>query len=255
MSILVADIDTSKGPAIGTRRRRSICFYLSLVMAAVMGAVSLLVLPSAYASGQSVAAAKKNVVTFGTQTATATKPDGRGVYQFAATPGGRIEDHVAVINYSDQTISVFLRGDDAVNTPQGGFAALPINERSTALGTWIALPASDLTVTLPARTDVIVPFLVEVPKNATPGDHVGVDHSHPRVVDHLQERAAGAPPADTGTRIFLRVSGPLHPGFTVEDLHVSYRGTLDPIGTGRAVLTYTIRNTATSPSVAAKRFT
>ncbi len=189
------------------------------------------------------ASAKKNVVTFGTQTASATKTDARGIFAFASTPGGRVEDHVAVLNYSNQTITLLLRGTDAVNTPQGGFAAVPINERSTGVGSWIALPSSDLSVTLPPRTDLIVPFLVVVPKNATPGDHFGVVTAtlESQIVsksgqkEHLLQTI--------GTRIFLRVSGPLHPAYTIEDLHVDYQGTPNPIGTGRVEVSYNVKNT------------
>ncbi len=188
----------------------------------VSAAVSLLTPPAAYASNPSPPGSGKNVVTFGTQTASATKPDGRGIYSFGATPGGRIEDHVAVINYSNQTATFLLRGTDAVNTPQGGFAALPVNERSTGLGTWIALPSSDLSVKLPPRSDIIVPFLVEVPKTATPGDHVGVITAtlESLIVSKSGQRVQLL--QTIGTRIFLRVSGPLHPAFTVENLRVNY---------------------------------
>lgn len=192
---------------------------------------------------QATPPAKKNVITFGTQTATATKPDSRGIYRFGATSGGRIEDHVAVLNFSDQRATFLLRGTDAVNTPQGGFAAIPINQRSRDLGTWIALPSSDLTVTLPPRSDLIVPFLVEVPANATPGDHVAVITAtlESSVISKSGQKLHLL--QTVGTRIFLRVSGPLHPMLTVTGLDVHYRGTLDPIGTGKAEVTYTIRNT------------
>ena len=128
-----------------TTIRRSTRLYLTV--AAVVSCAMALLLSLAPAFGQrecrrgtrlaKPVPAKKNVVTFGTQTSSATKPDGRGIYLFGATPGARIEDHVAVINYSDQTATFLIRGDDAVNTPQGGFAALPIYERSHDLGTWI----------------------------------------------------------------------------------------------------------------------
>jgi hypothetical protein len=187
--------------------------------------------------------AKRNVATFGTQTSSATKPDSRGIYSFASTPGGRVEDHVALQNYSTQPISLIVRGTDAVNTPQGGFAAKPVNERSTEVGTWVALPTSDLTVTVPARSYRIIPFEIVVPQNATPGDHIGV-------ITATLESAIISPSGQrehllqtVGSRIFIRVSGPLHPGFTVSGLTVSYQGTADPIGTGLAKLTYEVKNT------------
>lgn len=183
------------------------------------------------------------MVTFGTQTASSTKPDSRGIYDFGSNPGGIVDDHIAVINYSEQTIVLLLRGTDAVNTPQGGFSALPINDRSTGVGTWIELPSNELSVTLPPRTDFIVPFRVTIPKNAIPGDHVGVitatlvssvvSKSGQRV--HLLQTV--------GTRVFIRVTGPIYPRLAVKGLKVHYHGTANPIGTGRAVFTYTVENT------------
>lgn len=198
--------------------------------------------PSGNPSGKTPSA-RKNVVTFGTQTSSATKPDGRGIYLFGATPGGRIEDHVAILNYSDQTATFLIRGTDAVNTPQGGFAALPINEPSHDLGAWVYLPRSDLQVTLRPRSDLIIPFLIEVPKNATPGDHIGVitatlvssviskSGQHLRLLQTV------------GTRVFLRVSGQLRPSLAITGLVVQNHGTLDPIGTDKARVTYTVANT------------
>jgi hypothetical protein len=186
----------------------------------------------------------KNIVTFGTQTSSATKPDGRGIYLFGATPGSRIEDHVAVLNYSDVPATFLIRGDDAVNTPQGGFAALPIDEPSHDIGTWIYLPKSDLTVTLRPRSDIIIPFLVAIPANATPGDHIGV------ITATLESSVISKKGAKlhllqtTGSRIFLRVSGPLHPSLTVTGMSVDYQGSLlDPIRAGKATVSYTVSNT------------
>jgi Bacterial protein of unknown function (DUF916) len=215
---------------------------ISLVLPGIIGSIFLPSIPPAFAASSAAPGANKNVVTFGTQTASATKPDGRGYYSFGATPGGQVLDHVAVINYSNQTITVSLRPADAVNTPQGGFAALPVNVPSKDIGTWIALPASDLTVTLPARSDEIVPFLIEVPKNASPGDHVGAVTATLQsfIVSKTGQRVRLL--QTTGTRIFLRVSGPLHPGLAVENLKVRYTGTADPFGTGQAEVTYTVRN-------------
>jgi len=234
-----------------TTTRRSTRSYL--IVAAVVSCATAFLLSLAPAYGQTTAPSHhptgkgapvdKNVVTFGTQTASATKPDGRGIYLFGATPGGRIEDHVAILNYSDQTATFLIRGTDAVNTPQGGFAALPIYERSHDLGAWIAVPRSDLSVTLRPRSDLIIPFLVEVPADATRGDHIGVITAtlESSVISKSGQRLHLL--QTVGTRIFLRVSGPLHPSLTITGLAVHDQGTLDPIGSGKAQVTYTVSNT------------
>ncbi|MDE3205582.1 MAG: DUF916 domain-containing protein [Acidobacteriota bacterium] len=200
--------------------------------------------PGANAAAPPTTAAKApaNVVTFGTQTASATQPDGRGYFDFGSGAGGQIADHVAVRNYSNQTITVTLKGTDAVNTPQGGLAALPVNETSKDVGAWIQLPASDLTLTIAPRHDVIVPFRVVVPKDALPGDHVGAITAtlQSSVISKSGQRVKLLQTA--GTRMFLRVSGPLHPNLSVEGIAVRYEGTWNPAGKGRAVITWSVRN-------------
>jgi Bacterial protein of unknown function (DUF916) len=240
---LMADIDRPDLAVRQRPRQRRLQLHIPILSALLVVLTLTLWAPGAYAASSTTpSAANKAVVTFGTQTATATKPDGRGYYSFAATPGAQVLDHVAVINYSNKTVTLTLRAADAINTPQGGFAVIPINERSKDIGTWIALPASDLSVTIPPRSNLIVPFLVEVPKNASPGDHIGAITATLAsfVVSKSGQRVRLL--QTTGTRVFLRVSGPLHPGFAVQNLKINYTGTANPAGTGQAVLTYTVRN-------------
>jgi hypothetical protein len=187
-------------------------------------------------------AAAQKVVTFGAQTASATSPDSRDYYNYLSGAGGRLFDHVALLNYSTQTITLLVRPTDMVNTPQGGLAAVPIIQRSRDVGTWIDIPPQYATVTLGPRGHLIIPFSVAVPRNATPGDHGGVitvtlqstviSKSGQKV--HLDQT--------TGTRMFIRVSGPLHPVLQIEDLKVHYTGPLNPIKKGKAELTYVVKN-------------
>jgi hypothetical protein len=89
---------------------------------------------------------------------------------------------------------------------------------------------------------VIIPFAVVVPSNATPGDHVGgitatlesfVTSKSGQRIRLLQS---------VGTRVFIRVSGPLHPLLAVKDVAVSYDDPISPFSTGTAVVTYTVSN-------------
>lgn len=228
------------GPAESGRvHYRWICavaFLAAAACALLGGAVP------AHAAGSPSPPAVKGVATFGTQTAGATKPDGRTYFDFSATPGGQVLDHLAVINYSAQPVTLAIEGVDAVNTPQGGFAARPVNEPSKDIGRWIEVKSSDTLLSLPARTSRIIPFLVSVPKDATPGDHVGAITAtlQSSVISKSGQRVKLLQTA--GTRIFLRVSGPLHPELAIEHLSVHYHGTLNPLGRGSAELTYTVAN-------------
>lgn len=184
----------------------------------------------------------KNVAVFGTQTSSPDKPDGRGFFDFGATPGGDIEDHVAVINYSAFPVTLVVGASDAVNTPQGGFALLPANRPSKDIGTWVAFRRSDLSLNMAARSTVIIPFLVEVPRDASPGDHIG------GITATLQSFITGKSGQrirllqSVGTRLFVRVSGPLHPNLAIQHLAVKYDDPFDPSSSGTATISYTLSN-------------
>jgi hypothetical protein len=222
--------------------------YLCAALTAV-SSIDLSLLPGSVPAEASVGslhadapAVRTNVAVFGTQTAGPTRPDGRGIFEFGATPGGQLQDHVAVINYSTKPLPLLIRGTDAVNTPQGGFALLPPDEQSRQVGTWIAVPPQDLSIVVPARSDVIIPFAVSVPRNATPGDHAGgitatlesfITSKSGQRIRLLQS---------VGTRVFVRVSGPLHPLLAVTGLSVKYDDPVSPISSGTATITYTVSN-------------
>ena len=195
------------------------------------------------ASSPTTTVSTKPVVTFGIQPASDQAPDSRSYFDFNATEGGLIRDHVAVINYSLQTITLQIHPTDAANTAEGNFALLPPNSPDPLLGSWLTMPAFDANVTLPPRGTAIIPYSIKVPANAIPGDHIGgilatlqssINSKSGQKIKLLQS---------VGTRIFVRVSGPIHPGFKISDLKINYHGTADPIGDGEAVLSYRVSNT------------
>jgi hypothetical protein len=180
--------------------------------------------------------------TFGVQPASATKPDSRGYFTFSATPGARISDYFAVTNYSLRPLTLTVHATDALNTPEGDFALLAPNQPVKEVGMWISVPTRDRKIVVAGRTSRIVPFRIAIPSNAMPGDHVGG-------ITVILESTATSPTGQkyrllqaVGSRVFVRVSGPLHPGLAVEALSVRYHGTWNPIGRGRADVIFTVRN-------------
>ncbi len=87
------------------------------------------------------------------------------------TPGKGYEDSVTVANYTSAPLTFNLYSADAINTRGGGLSLKRRTDLQTDIGKWIRLPYQRLTV--PAHGASIVPFIVEAPINATPGDHVG----------------------------------------------------------------------------------
>lgn len=174
--------------------------------------------------------------------------DGRPYFTFGTTPGGRLTDHLAILNisYKPETLQVYPV--DAVAAANGTIAyAAPSAPRKQA-GAWLAVgtPGGSGRITVKPRSTVIVPVHVAVPRNAPPGDHVGA------VVVSLSGRIAGSFGQGSKQKVkfdqriavkaLFRVTGPLHPQLSVQQLHASYRGPIDPFAKGQATVTYTVHN-------------
>ncbi|MFE7354842.1 hypothetical protein ACFU8Q_16980 [Streptomyces sp. NPDC057543] len=132
---------------------------------------------------------------------------GRPYFYLEGPPGTVLQDRLSVINPGSAPVTVRLRGADAYNAGDGGFAVRD-GRGSTGTGAWLRTAAAEVTV--PARTRAEVPFSVTVPTGATPGDHPGA------IVVRSGDRSVGV-------RIQLRVGGPTLGALTVEDVTVSGR--------------------------------
>ena len=215
----------------------------------VVGVVALAIAVMAPLGGAGAApsATATPQVTFGIEPAptngTVTRPN----FAFSATPGAEVNDRVVVVNYSSTPLELQLSATDAVETPGGGFGLLPANVTPTGVGSWITLSSGPGTVTVPPASatgpgQLVEPFVMHVPTNATPGDHVG------GIVASLQTIGTNATgqrivlDQRVGTRVFVRVSGALDPKVTVTGLHASYSGTLNPVGTGQVRANFVVTN-------------
>ncbi|QNE77477.1 DUF916 domain-containing protein [Streptomyces finlayi] len=168
---------------------------------------------------------------------------GRPYFYLSTGPGTTLTDRVTVTNKTARPLTFRLYAADAYNTARdGGFAVRTHDEPRRGVGAW-AKPARD-RVTVPARSSVTVPYTLNVPEAAEPGDHPGA-------IVALDERVApGGPGAvavgvrrAVAARVYLRVNGPTMPALTVEDLSVEHTRPLIPgTGTSRAVISYTLHN-------------
>lgn len=216
-------------------------------VAAVLALVFLTVLaaPASYASSKPLPGPRNpgTNATFGIQPAGPKGVDARSYFTFNATPGAVVADYVAVTNYSTKPLRLSMYATDAVNTISGDFALLPQTQRPRDVGSWISLPSYAGRLAVPARHRVIVPFRLAVPASATPGDHVGgiavtltssVTSPSGQRLKLLQS---------VGSRVFLRVSGPLRPRLSITHLQVHYRGSANPVHLGDVVVSYVVTNT------------
>jgi hypothetical protein len=229
----------------GVRRRRVVCAGLLASFLASTGLLAATALP---ASAAVHSAAKNDTVTFGVEPATAQKVDGLPDFDFGATPGGTLFEHVAVLNFSAKRLSLQLYATDAINTSNGGFGLLPASSKPVGAGSWISLPAKSATVKVPAQTAkapgmVIVPFTLRVPANATPGDHVGGIIASLQTVGKNSTGQNVILDQRVASRLFIRVAGTLAPKLTISKLHATYHGTVNPAGRGSVAVSYQIANT------------
>ncbi|WP_457029839.1 hypothetical protein [Kitasatospora sp. P5_F3] len=206
-------------------------------------AVAALVMTAgtAYADDPPAAQAAPAAQTFGIQPATATEPDARGTFSYAATPGALLKDHVAVWNYGEQPLTVRLYPADAFNTDSGGYDVLPDGKPSTQAGSWIRTAVD--SVTLPGRSRQIVPFTLAVPAQASPGDHAAGIVVAVRAESKDAKGNAVTVDQRVGSRVNIRVSGDLKAELKVENAKAVYHPSANPLDNGRTTVSYTVRNT------------
>lgn len=188
------------------------------------------------------------VSTFGVAPANDSKIDGRPAFYYSASPGARLTDHVAFVNAGTTPVDLTIYASGAVATTTGEFALAAANRKAEGVGSWIQVLPPSVPLTIPARTDagpsiVVVPLTLQVPADASPGDHAG------GVVAQLDSMAISSSGQRlqllqrVAARIFVRVTGPLHPELAVEHLRAAYTGTLDPTATGRTKVDFVVHNT------------
>jgi len=202
------------------------------------------------ASGASPSVAPKKPATaaFGLGPATAKALDDRPTFVWSVTPAGTLTDHVALLNYSNQPLTLSLYAKDAFNAPSGALTLQAKNVQAKDAGSWITLeiPGGASTVTVPARSTVIVPIALTVPSTASPGDHTAgiitsltaaatATNGNQTVNPNLEQRVA--------VPVEIRVSGPIRPKLEIQSIKASYGQTLNPVGGGHASVSYHVVNT------------
>lgn len=162
----------------------------------------------------------------------------RSSFSYAVNPGGKVEDAMVVANRGTAPVDLATYAADGFTTDKGRLDLLPADKKSRAIGVW-AHAGHDRVVVKPGQT-VEVPFTLTVPANATPGDYVGGILTSLTQGDQAQGINVDR---RLGIKIKLRVGGALKPALAVEDLHISYGGTLAPFSKGDATVSYRVHNT------------
>lgn len=161
-------------------------------------------------------------------------------------PGTKIKDKVRIQNWTDKTLTFHLYGADGFNTEQDGFFALKgYTAKMTGVGSWVKPLVNQVTVA--GQTQVDVPVSIKIPKDATPGDHAGGVVAMNLAVEALKKTNNGMKVGiqrAVGARAYIRVSGATTPALAISKVSLAHdRGALPWSGSGRGVVTYTVKNT------------
>lgn len=159
---------------------------------------------------------------------------------YEADQGAVIEDSVTLFNFGNVQLTFRVYSTDAFNNAEGQFDLLPGDQEPVDVGSWVTFP-QDL-VTVPPGQQVTMPITIKIPVDAAAGDHTGAILASSESIGTGPEGAAVTLDRRTGTRLYLRVNGPLLPELTVADVETSYTHALNSLS-GSAEVTYRIENT------------
>jgi hypothetical protein len=186
-------------------------------------------------------------------------PDGPGPrpnFAYSLSPGASIEDVVSLSNLSERPLTFLIYAKDAYNTPRDAAFALQADEEEPmGVGSWVRFldegtgqyGLESLQYTLEPGRRVDVPFLVTVPADAEPGDHAGgiIAASTEPVGGTDDDGVALAIRQRIGSRVYLRVDGPMRANLEVTNVSIDHSMPIVPWVTGRGdmAITYEVRNT------------
>ena len=94
-------------------------------------------------------------------------------FVFSLAPGQIFQDSVDVKNLSSDELTLALYMSDGLTIPGGGgFSPQREGEAPVGAGSWVTLPLTEIT--LGPLEGATIPFQIEIPLDATPGDHAAV---------------------------------------------------------------------------------
>lgn len=198
-----------------------------------------LVVQLAGAGAGAALAADEPTVTWAASPADEAGPDGRSWVELELDPGESTSDHLAVRNLGAEEITFTLAAADGYLTPTGRFNMLPSDQESTDAGTWIDIAE---TVTVPPAGTEIVPFTVEVPANATPGDHAAGIAASVFSVNSSETGTRLGVESRIGFRVMTRVSGAVQPAVNVAAISAAYDLSWNPFAPGAIDVTTELEN-------------
>jgi dihydroorotate dehydrogenase (fumarate) len=164
--------------------------------------------------------------------------DGRSRFSYQVSPGQQIVDNYVVRNTgtTGQTMKVFAT--DAYNTDDGSYGLLDTDAAPADAGNWVSFAGGvkSLEIPLDPGASQVLPFTIDVPADAAPGDHaagivISVTSAEGQIL--VDRRVA--------TRLYVRVPGDLQPALTISSIAADYNGQFNPLD-GETAITFTVKN-------------
>ncbi len=169
-----------------------------------------------------------------------TQPGSRTSFSFELAPGGQAADRVTLFNYADHATAFQVYANDALDTAEGQLDLKRFDQQPTDAGSWIKLEQA--AVVVPASSAVVIPFVVIVPKGASPGDHGAGILAAIRGSTTTATGQRVAVEHRVGVPLYVRVAGPLHPRLAVVGIQSHYHRSALGLGGGSLDLTYRVVN-------------
>jgi hypothetical protein len=145
-----------------------------------------------------------------------------------------------VTNGSPNPVVFTLQAADGYTTQNGRFSILANPAESVDAGTWIDIQPQ---IEVAAGQQVVVPFTVSVPQDATPGDH-------PAGLAALVTTGAGAEggagvnlSSRFAVAVMTRVTGELTPALAIAGATAGYQLAWNPLNPGRLTARFNVVNT------------
>jgi hypothetical protein len=171
--------------------------------------------------------------------ADASGPDDRRVVEHELDPGASADDYFAVRNVGENEVTFALTAADGFYTRTGRFDILPADQESVDSGTWITIPES---ITVPAGGTVVVPFTVDVPDRAEPGDHAAGITASVLSVQSSEDGSSVGVESRVGFRVLTRVKGEITPAASVTAVSPDYTTSWNPLKPGQVTVTFDVSN-------------
>ncbi len=166
--------------------------------------------------------------------------DGRSRFSYSADPGQQVTDRYVVNNTGSLPQSFTVLATDAFNDEAGAYGLLETAATPTDIGSWVRFDNGEnrLQFDLQPGESRVVTFTLDIPAQATPGDHAGgilASVVTPGDQVNVDRRI--------GTRLYVRVSGDIQAGLSISGIEGQYIGDWWNPFAGAVRVHYTVENT------------